>query len=137
MATLGFSIAKHLLLPKEGESKNVVLSPLSIHVLLSLIAAGSNGPTRDQLLSFLQSKSIDDLNTFVSQLFNLVRSSAGGPRLSFAIRVWVDKSLSFKPSFSQVVETTYKATLASLDFQNKVNNLLLFFSILFLSNYVY
>ncbi|XP_061343185.1 serpin-ZX [Gastrolobium bilobum] len=118
---VGLNIAKHFL-SKEGEDKNLVFSPLSIHVVLSIIAAGCKGPTLDQLLSFLRSKSTDHLNSLASQIVAVVLSDgspAGGPRLSFADGVWVEQSLSLKPSFKQLLDTHYKATLASVDFQTK------------------
>ncbi|XP_057505137.1 serpin-ZX [Actinidia eriantha] len=106
----------------EAKGSNLVFSPLSIHVVLSLVAAGSKGPTRDQLLSFLKSKSTDDLNSLSSQLVSLVFADggpAGGPRLSFANGVWVDQSHSLKHSFKQVVDDVYKAALNQVDFQTK------------------
>jgi len=112
-----------LLLSNEARDKNFVYSPLSLHVVLSIIAAGSKGPTHDQLLSFLRSKSSDHLNSFASQLVAVVLSDAspaGGPRLSFADGVWVEQTLSLLPSFKHLVNTDYKATLASVDFQTKV-----------------
>jgi len=121
------SLTKHLLLSKEGD-KNVVISPLSIHVMLSLIAAGSNGSTRDQLLSFLNSKSIDLLNSFASQLITVVAAASGGPCLSFAGGIWLDRSLSLKPSFKQLVDSQYKAVLAQVDFKTKVPIYMLSFS---------
>ncbi|MED6218257.1 hypothetical protein PIB30_025180 [Stylosanthes scabra] len=116
-----FTIANHLL-SKNSAANNLVFSPLSLHVVLSIIAAGSKGPTRDQLLSFLRSNSTDHLNSFASQLVSVVLSDAtpaGGPRLSFADGVWVDQSLSLNPSFKQLVSDDYKAVLASVDFQTK------------------
>ncbi|KAI4316754.1 hypothetical protein L6164_024702 [Bauhinia variegata] len=118
---VGLSITKHVFV-KEGKDKNHVFSPLSIHVVLSLIAAGSKGPTRDQLLSFLRTNSIDHLNSFASQLVAVVfadGSPSGGPRLSFADGIWSDKSLSLKPSFKHIVDTAYKAAIAQVDFQTK------------------
>ncbi|RDX68247.1 Serpin-ZX [Mucuna pruriens] len=118
---VALSITKHLLL-KEASDKNLVFSPLSLHVVLSIIAAGSMGPTLDQLLSFLRSKSTHHLNSFASQLVAVVLSDAapaGGPHLSFADGVWVEQSLSLLPSFKQLVNTDYKATLASVDFLTK------------------
>ncbi|KAF7139343.1 hypothetical protein RHSIM_Rhsim07G0232900 [Rhododendron simsii] len=47
-------------------------------------------------------------------------SPTGGSKLSFANGVWVDQSLSIKPSFKQVVDTIYKATLNHVDFQTKL-----------------
>ncbi|KAF2293207.1 hypothetical protein GH714_039274 [Hevea brasiliensis] len=117
--TLGLS--KHVLLT-EAKTSNSVLSPLSIQVVLGLIAAGSKGPTLHQLLSFLNSKSNDHLSSFFSELVSVVfvdGSASGGPRLSFANGVWVDRSLLLKPSFKQVVENVYKAASNQVDFQNK------------------
>ncbi|PQM42393.1 hypothetical protein Pyn_22407 [Prunus yedoensis var. nudiflora] len=96
----------------EGKESNLVYSPLSIHVVLSLIAAGLKGPTQDQLLSFLKSKSADHLNSFTAELISVIFSDgspSGGPRLSFANGIWVDRPLPLKPSFKQVVDTAYKA----------------------------
>ncbi|XP_058222738.1 serpin-ZX-like isoform X2 [Rhododendron vialii] len=107
----------------ESKDSNLVFSPLSIHVVLGLIAAGSAGPTRAQLLSLLNSKSTDDLNSLSSQLVSLVLADggpSGGPKLSFANGVWVDQSLSLKASFKQVVDTVYKAVSSHVDFQTKV-----------------
>ncbi|XP_008220715.1 PREDICTED: serpin-ZX-like [Prunus mume] len=108
------------LLQTEGKESNLVYSPLSIHVVLSLIAAGSKGPTQDQLLSFLRAKSADYLNSFAAELVSVIFSDgspSGGPRLSFANGIWVDRSLPLKPSFKQVVDTDYKAALFQVDFQ--------------------
>ena len=121
---VALGISKHLLLT-EGKDSNLVFSPLSIHVVLSLIAAGSKGPTLDQFLSFLKSKSIDHINSFASQYVAVVfadASPSGGPRLAFANGVWLDKSFSLKPSFKQVVDTIYKAALDQVDFQTKVSS---------------
>ncbi|TQD73584.1 hypothetical protein C1H46_040865 [Malus baccata] len=102
----------------------MVYSPLSIHTVLSLIAAGARGSTKDQLLSFLNSKSTNELNTLASDLLPHVfinRSPSGGPHLSFANGLWVDKSLTIKPSFKKVVDCSYKATVNQVDFQTKAN----------------
>ncbi|XVF74148.1 hypothetical protein PTKIN_Ptkin13bG0036900 [Pterospermum kingtungense] len=104
-----------------AKKSNLVYSPLSIHVVLSLIAAGSNGATLDQLLSFLKSRSNDHLSSY-SKVVSVVfadGSPVGGPRLSAANGVWIDKSLPLKPSFKQIVDNDYKATSAQVDFQTK------------------
>ncbi|KAM7504730.1 hypothetical protein LguiB_003634 [Lonicera macranthoides] len=66
-----------------AKESNTVLSPLSIHVVLSLIATGSKGQTLDQLLSFLKSNSTDDLNSLSSQLVSRLTygSATGWPYL--------------------------------------------------------
>jgi serpin B len=115
-------IIKHLFL-KES-TKNIVFSPLSLQVVLSLISAGSDGLTKQQLLNFLRSKSTDDLSAFASHLVSTLLNDAalaGGPRLSFVNGAWVEQSLSVKPLFKQIVTADYKAALASVDFLNKAD----------------
>ncbi|XP_031406201.1 serpin-ZX-like [Punica granatum] len=119
---VALSLSKQLLLVADSKGSNVVFSPLSIHVVLSLIAAGSSGPTRSELLSFLKSQSPDHLNCFASELVSVVFSDgspAGGPKLSFANGLWLDTSLSLKPSFKQVVDTAYRAATQLADFKTK------------------
>ncbi|XP_045825941.1 serpin-ZX [Trifolium pratense] len=116
---VSLSIANHIFSKQSHQDKNIVLSPLSLQVVLSIIAAGSEGPTQQQLLEFLQSKSTDHLDSFASQLVSVVLSDAapaGGPLLSFADGVWVEQTLSLLPSFKQIVSTDYKANLSSVDF---------------------
>uniref|UniRef100_A0A7N0SWJ7 Serpin domain-containing protein n=1 Tax=Kalanchoe fedtschenkoi TaxID=63787 RepID=A0A7N0SWJ7_KALFE len=110
------------LIATEATSKNLIYSPVSIHVVLSLIAAGSKGQTLDQLLSFLKSKSSDDLGTFVSHLVDVLLADGagnGGPKLAVANGVWVDASLKLKAKFEQVVSGVYKAAAKQVDFQTK------------------
>ncbi|MCH96709.1 serpin-ZX, partial [Trifolium medium] len=118
------TITKHVLSKSEYKENNVVISPLSLQIVLSMVAAGPEGPTQRQLLAFFQSKSISHLNSLSSQLVSYVlidASGIGGPRLTFANAVWVEKSLSLYPSFKQIVASDYMATIASLDFINKAD----------------
>ncbi|KAG5542205.1 hypothetical protein RHGRI_021914 [Rhododendron griersonianum] len=115
---VSLSFAKQVSQSKSMDS-NLVFSPPLIHIGLGLIAAGSKGQTQSQVLSFLGSKSTDDLNSLTSQLVSLVFADGGptgGPTLSYANGVWVDQSLSLKPSFKKVVDTVYKAALNHVDF---------------------
>ncbi|KAL8141148.1 hypothetical protein V2J09_007169, partial [Rumex salicifolius] len=106
----------------EAKGSNLVFSPLSLHVMVSMIAAGAKGPTLDQLLSFLKSKSADEVNALSSELVSVVftdGSTVGGPKLSFANSLWVDQTLPLKPSFKQVVDNLYKAASRQVDFRTK------------------
>ncbi|KAK6160766.1 hypothetical protein DH2020_004147 [Rehmannia glutinosa] len=118
---VSLSLAKHIISTKAKDT-NLVFSPLSIHVVLGLITAGSKGPTQDQLLGYLKSKSAGELNSLSSQLVTLLFADGGplgGPRLSFANGVWVDQSLTLKPAFKEIVENAYKAASNHADFQTK------------------
>ncbi|CAN6310183.1 unnamed protein product [Urochloa humidicola] len=110
--------------------KNVIFSPLSLHVALSLLAAGSGGATRDQLLAALGGlgdgepapAAAESLHALAGQVAHLVMadgSKVGGPRIEFADAVFVDKSLKLKPTFQEIAVSKYKAETHSVDFQEK------------------
>lgn len=118
---VALSFSKRILL--QADNSNVVVSPLSIHLVLSLVAAGSSGFFLDQLLSFLKFNSLRQLNQFAAQIASIVLadgSSSGGPRLAFPNGVWVEQSLPFKDSFEHLVHNVYKANLCPVDFKTKV-----------------
>ncbi|XP_047319984.1 serpin-ZX-like [Impatiens glandulifera] len=119
---VSLSLAKQVML-KHAKHSNSVFSPFSIHILLNLIASGAKGSTLDQLLSYLNSNSSEDLNSLSSQVIALVFDAVGdphfGPKLSLANAAWIDQSLSLKSSFKHVVEDVYKASCNQVDFQTK------------------
>jgi len=123
---VSLDIARHLLL--KHSDKNIVFSPLSLQIVLSLIAAGSEGPTQQQLVDFLRFKSSNHLNSFASHLLSVLLKDVAHGRLSFVDGVWVEQTLSLQPSFKKIVCDNYKATPASLDFLTKVCIFRFFFS---------
>ncbi|GFP83143.1 serpin-zx [Phtheirospermum japonicum] len=115
------SLAQHVI-STVAKDTNFVFSPLSMHVVLCMVAAGSSGPTRVQFLGYLKSMSVEELNSLSSQVATLLLADGGplgGPRLSFADGVWVDQSLTLKPAFKEIVENEYKAASNHVDFENK------------------
>ncbi|KAM0884000.1 hypothetical protein ACQ4PT_031242 [Festuca glaucescens] len=109
----------------KGSSGNTAFSPLSLHVALSLVAAGAGGATRDQLAATLgaagpgQAEGLHALSEQVVQVVLADASAAGGPRVAFANGVFVDGSLPLKPSFKDLAVGKYKAETQSVDFQTK------------------
>ncbi|XP_020101338.1 serpin-ZXA-like [Ananas comosus] len=110
------------------EGANVVFSPLSLHALLSLAAAGTRGPALDELLAVLApagggcGATADDVAALAAHVVGRVlagASAGGGPRVSFANGVWVDASLSLKAAFAEIAASAYKAEIQSVDFQTK------------------
>jgi serpin B len=140
LAKVSLTIAKHLFSKQEYKDNNAVFSPLSLQIVLSIIAAGSEGPTRQQLLDFLRFKSTDHLNSFVSHLLSVILKDATpscGPCLSCVNGVWIDQSLSLQPSFNQIISSNYKATLSSVDFQTKVCFLIVIFPLVWFKSIVF
>ena len=121
-ADVSLTLAKHLLLNR-GKDSNVVFSPISIQVILGMIAGGASGQTLDQLLWFLKASSIEEVHYIYSHIVHLVFANGSlpdGPNLSIANFVWLEQTLSLRPSFKQVLDT-YKASCQRVDFKNKVS----------------
>ncbi|CAK8568233.1 unnamed protein product [Lathyrus sativus] len=121
---VSLAIAKHLFSKEKYKETNIVFSPLSLQIILSIIAVGSEGSTQHQLLEFLRSESTDQLKTLCSQLVSSVladNTPAGGPLVSFINGVWVQQSFSLQPSFKESVATEFKANIASVDFVTKAS----------------
>ncbi|KAJ3697389.1 hypothetical protein LUZ61_001094 [Rhynchospora tenuis] len=107
----------------------MVFSPLSFHAALSLVAAGATGRTLDQLHTFLcPGSDPNSSRTNLTDVFSKVTclaladgSKLGGPRLSCANGVWLDKSFQLNRQFKTTVSAVavYKADRKSVDFQRK------------------
>ncbi|KAL3637177.1 hypothetical protein CASFOL_019476 [Castilleja foliolosa] len=127
---VALTLTKHVFStkPKDGDGDgdgDLVFSPLSIYVVLGMIAAGSDGPTRHQLLRYLKAKSVQQLTSQASQLVTVLFADGaplGGPRLSFANGVWVDKSLNLDPAYKQIVENNFRSALDLVDFKSKADD---------------
>lgn len=102
---------------------NFLFSPLSIRAALSFAAAGSNGSTLVQFLSFLGSDTLNDLNIAARSLLASVRTTTdsipkpgdGRSYLSLANGVWVCRRLVLKPTFKEIAATIYNAEAKSVD----------------------
>ncbi|CAN6323296.1 unnamed protein product [Urochloa humidicola] len=122
-------LAAALSSPSSSPPSNTVFSPLSLHVALSLLAAGSGGATRDQVLAVLGGggggggpAAAENLHALAEQVAHLVMadgSSVGGPRIEFADAVFFDKSLKLSTAFEEIAVGKYEAETHSVDFQEK------------------
>ncbi|KAH6798112.1 Serine protease inhibitor family protein [Perilla frutescens var. hirtella] len=118
-----FVLTKHVI-SAHAKHSNLVFSPLSIHILLGMLAAGSGGPTRDQILGFLLSDCSEAVNEFFSQIVSMGLadgSPVGGPVLACANGLWVDQRLNLKPAYRFLLHSAYRAVSENVDFENKPN----------------
>jgi len=108
--------------PKDS---NVIFSPASTNSAITMHAAGPGGDlVSGQILSFLRSSSIDELKTVFRELASVVyadRSATGGPKITAANGLWIDKSLPTDPKFKDLFENFFKAVYVPVDFRSEVN----------------
>ncbi|KAJ4816482.1 Serpin-ZX [Rhynchospora pubera] len=125
-------LSSHLLSLNGSAGFNLAFSPLSLHSVLSLLTAGSSGPTHQQLLWFLGCPLASNLVALYFQISNSILvdgSAVGGPCICYAGGVWVDASVNLKNSFREVAGSVYKAEAHSVPFRalpeecrNQINN---------------
>ncbi|ESQ52169.1 hypothetical protein EUTSA_v10017598mg, partial [Eutrema salsugineum] len=114
----------HVIATTAGKISNLVFSPALINVILSFIAVKYPGAIEDQILSLLQATSTEELNAVSSEIVTAVladSTASGGPTISAANGVWIDKSLPLDPSLKDLLETSYKASFNQVDFRTKAD----------------
>ena len=108
---------------KDLGNNNAALSPLSIGIALSMVSAGANGPTLQQIADCIKLPPGDKTHEFSHQLTTVALadgSKAGGPQLASANRVLVEQSIKLKPAFQKIVKQSYGSDVGSVDFKHKV-----------------
>ncbi|XP_058181080.1 serpin-ZX-like [Rhododendron vialii] len=123
-------MVKQLLLKEveKGNHENLVLSPLSIDVVLNMVAAGSRGRTLEKMLDLLGSKNIDEIK---SQSLEMMAVATGDqylnngddePILCLVNRAWFDQRFTLKPSYKEdVLEGVYGCEAKKVDFVTRGN----------------
>lgn len=120
-------MANHVLLEEAEKGSNFVISPVSFQIMLGLVATGATGRTLDQLLLFLGSKSIEDLNSLSSPVVDLTagqhsndKDLTTGPLVTMLHGVFVDQCFGLNSSYERLLRDVYKAEAKAVDFASKV-----------------
>ncbi|CAA7047977.1 unnamed protein product [Microthlaspi erraticum] len=112
-----------LLFSTKAKHSNSVFSPASVTAALTLVASGPDDPSiSKEILSFLNSSSVDDLNAVFSEIASVVladRSANGGPKISSVNGVWIEQSLRIDSSFKDLFVNFFKASFDRVDFRSK------------------
>jgi serine protease inhibitor len=100
---------------------NVILSPVSAALNLSMVLNGAAGQTRQEMLRALSldAGNVDEINKANAQLIKTLRTPANSITLSVADSLWVDRRrATLRPDYAQRMQTSYDAELAALDFSS-------------------
>jgi len=119
-----FSSASRIL---SGQSKNIMYSPASLYMTLSLAAIGANGTTQDEIFSVLSAsgKGTDYLSEQNSKLFRLLYSDNKIAQLKIANSLWFEKELSFKDTFIDKAVRNFYASIYNVDFSDDTSGSLM------------
>jgi len=102
-------------------SGNVVLSPVSAALDLSIALNGADGQTRQEMLDALSlnGSELDAINAANAQLIKVIRTPAKSITLSVANSLWVDsRRATLRPDYVKQTQASYDAEMTDLDFSN-------------------
>jgi serine protease inhibitor len=100
---------------------NVVLSPVSAALNLSMVLNGADGQTKQEMLAALSlsASQISAINAANAQLIKMIRTPANSITLSVADSLWVNsRRATLLPDYSKRMQASYAAEMADLDFSN-------------------
>jgi serine protease inhibitor len=103
------------------QSGNVVLSPVSAALDLSMALNGADGQTRQEMLAALSlsGSELDAINTANAQLIKIIGTPAKNITLSVADSLWVDSRLAtLRPDYVKQMQAWYDAEMSGLDFSD-------------------
>jgi serpin B len=114
--SFAFDIFKEVL-KSTPDSKNVIISPLSISYALSMTLNGAGGATRDSMIKTLRLRNItlDELNQSYKDLTAALLSVDPRVLISIANSVWVEKNFVVKKPFTDILTGFYNAESKSFD----------------------
>jgi serine protease inhibitor len=99
------------------DSKNIIISPLSISYALSMTVNGANTATRDSMIKALRLKNITigELNKSYKDLTAALLSVDKRVTMSVANSVWTENNFVVKKPFTDILTDYYSAEAKSFD----------------------
>lgn len=107
--------------------KNVLISPFSLLVDLSMLQNGLKGETLEELKNLLgiSDFSVDDINKFIKIMVDGIIYADDQISFQSANSFWYNNSLSINPEFASVLSESYQAKLQAVDFSNPETTMLI------------
>ena len=103
-----------------SDNKNLMISPLSVSLALSMTYNGADAETKTAMENTLEFNdlSIDEINTNNQQLANALMSVDNRVDFKIANSIWYRDNFTVLPGFINTNETYYDAVVKSLDFSD-------------------
>ncbi|KAJ8681874.1 hypothetical protein QAD02_017666 [Eretmocerus hayati] len=103
--------------PQESR-KNLICSPLSIHMAVSMVASGADGNTAQQMIRSLE---VPDMSNLTLQGFEKTVTdlkNVENVTITVANNIFVAAGWDFKTEFKQVISDIFKSEVSSIDINN-------------------
>jgi serpin B len=104
---------------KATPTDNVVLSPVSAALALSMVLNGASGETKDEMLGALSlgERDLNAINAANAQLIKFIRTPTRDVTLAVADSLWVNRRrATLRPDYQARMQASYDAEIGDLDF---------------------
>lgn len=114
----GFKLFSQVL--QQSQSENVLISPTSVAIALSMTYNGASGNTQQAMAKVLelQDMSLAEINRANAALESSLENADPEVKLAIANSLWGNAGFSFRPEFLQRNREFYHAKIATLDFRS-------------------
>jgi len=99
---------------KVPDSKNRLISPLSLYTAFSMTVPGANGQTRAEIAQVLDCGSNEELGANIGTVLKSLDKS--GKSLSLVNAAWLQKNFKINPAFTQSLAKFWKTAFYPADF---------------------
>ncbi|XP_028982353.1 uncharacterized protein LOC107043756 [Diachasma alloeum] len=118
--TRKFSSEIYKVVADHHKKKNLICSPLSVSVVLSMLTYGAREITERELKSVLHFSENDTINKSGYQLLIDALNAIKSVQLKLANRIFVGDDFKIKPEFQQITETYFRSVSQNVNFKNTV-----------------
>lgn len=117
--TFGLNLFRDVLENAE-QSENVMISPLSVSLALTMTYNGAEGDTRIAMEQAMEMTGLnrDEINQLNQQLVEALLAHDPSVTLEIANSIWYRDDFTVKPSFVEVNQTYYDAVVNAMDFSD-------------------
>jgi serpin B len=107
-----------------SSGKNIMVSPLSISLALSMTLNGADGTTKSNMINALglTDLSVNEINQVYSDLVTALKKADANVVLNVANSIWIKKGFSVLDTFVTTNQKYYDASVATLDFNQTALN---------------
>jgi len=119
--TFGFKFFSAL---PENHTKNIMISPLSVSMALSMALNGADGETKTAMQNTLGFESLtnEEINQIYLDLITALKKTDDKVVLNIANSIWIRKGFPVLNSFTDVNKKYFDASVTNLDFNEAALN---------------
>jgi len=112
----GFKLFSQVM--QSASDENMMISPSSVAIALSMTYNGASGETQDAMAQALelQGMSLEEINQANAALETILEQADPQVQIGIANSLWAREGMSFEPEFLERNQTYYNAEVQQLDF---------------------